>query len=79
MDILRYVLSNFRCQFKINACEFDSSLILSHVGQSLAQPETLPGNYVFESSVVTDQQKTFQCPAQSVMDSGTCYRVHPIF
>ncbi|EFX79818.1 hypothetical protein DAPPUDRAFT_244577 [Daphnia pulex] len=63
-----------KCQFKTNACEFDSSLILSHVGQSLAPPETLPGNYVFESSVVTDQQKTFQCPAQSVMDSGTCYR-----
>ncbi|XP_046446437.1 adhesion G protein-coupled receptor L3-like [Daphnia pulex] len=73
-----FALVRFWCQFKINACEFDSSLILSHVGQSLAQPETLPGNYVFESSVVTDQQKTFQCPAQSVMDSGTCYRMTPM-
>ena len=81
MNILRYgfFCNAIRCQFKNNTCEFDSSLIMSHVGQSLQLPEqsALPDNYIFEWGSGMTSGQYFECgnSSQSVLEYDSCYRV----
>ncbi|KAI9565575.1 hypothetical protein GHT06_009367 [Daphnia sinensis] len=73
-----FSLVRFWCQFKTSDCQFDSSLIMSHVGQSdvtLALPE----HYVFEYKSVSIDRGAFVCnhSTQSVLEQDSCYRLTP--
>lgn len=65
-----------RCQFKTSDCQFDSSLIMSHVGQSNVTL-ALPKHYVFEYESVAIDSEAFSCDRsfQSVFEHDSCYRV----
>ncbi|XP_032778359.2 adhesion G protein-coupled receptor L3 [Daphnia magna] len=74
-----FALVRFWCQFKTSDCQFDSSLIMSHVGQSNVTL-ALPKHYVFEYESVAIDSEAFACDRsfQSVFEHDSCYRLTPV-
>ena len=65
-----------RCQDKAT-CEFDPSLIISHVDPS-NNSTSLSYNYVFEWAQVSISKDALNCPKNAIKSNDSCYRVSRI-